>query len=157
MARLPKCPECEKEVEKVEGEFVKHSGKTYHIKCFEKFNIRKQHRSELIEYICQLKKIKMPTGFILKQIKEMEDDYGYTLKGIEMTLRYVHDTEKLASIDEAGIGIVQYYYTRAKEYNINLYKITQANAKINYDNTEITIYSTPPKQKEKKTIDIMGI
>lgn len=157
MARLPKCPECKNDVEKIEGEFIKHSSKTYHINCYQQFEIRKQHRSDLIDYICKLKKIKMPTGFILKQIKEMEEDYGYTLKGIEMTLRYVHDTEKLASMDEAGIGIVQYYYKRAKEYNINLYRIKQANAEINYDNTEITIYTSPPKQKAKKRINLEEI
>lgn len=163
MARLPKCPICDKEVEKIEGEFVKHSSKTYHNNCYQQFELRKQHRSELLEYICDLYNMKVPTGFILKQIKDLETDSGYTLKGIELSLRYFHEIEG-NSVESAnkkyttqGIGIVPYVYENAKKFYTNLQQLRSSNAQIDYSIDEETIISSPPKTRKKKLIDINQI
>jgi|GEM_PF-1556479 len=165
MARLPKCPECEKEVEKVEGEFVKHSGKTYHIKCFEKFEIRKQHRSELIEYICDLYKVPMVNGNILKQIKEFETQYNYTLKGIQMSLYYFHEIQGNPVLQDEdnkkyktrGIGIVSHIYEEAKRYFTKMQQIENSAKNIVINTEAEVIYIQPTKRKQKNFIDIEGI
>lgn len=165
MARLPKCPECEKEVEKVEGEFVKHSGKTYHIKCFEKFEIRKQHRSELLEYICDLYKVPMANGFITKQIKEYETQYNYTLKGIQMSLYYFHSIQGNPVIQDddnnnyksRGIGIVPHIYEEAKRYFIKMQQIQNSAENITINTVAEVVYIQPTKKRQKKFIDIKGI
>jgi hypothetical protein len=165
MARLPKCPICETEVEKVEGEFIKHSSKTYHINCYQQFEIRKQHRYELLEYICELYKVPMANGFITKQIKEYETQYNYTLKGIQMSLYYFHEVQGNPVQEDAdnmkyktrGIGIVPHIYEEAKRYFIKMQQVGKA-AQIEINNTPEIVYINPPTKREKrKLIDIEGL
>jgi hypothetical protein len=165
MARLPKCPMCEIEVEKVEGEFVKHSSKTYHIKCFEQFEIRKQHRYELLEYICELYKVPMANGFVTKQIKEYETQYGYTLKGMQMSLYYFHEIQGNPVIQDEdnnkyksrGIGIVPHIYDEAKRYFIKMQQIQNSAQNITINTVAEVVYIQPTKKRQKNFIDIKGI
>ncbi|PPB12931.1 hypothetical protein [Brevibacillus laterosporus] len=116
MARKPKCPKCDNEVEKDAA--VKHSSKHYHEECYATFIRDRDDRKELIEYTCQLYKTKAPSGMILKQIKEFVEVYGYTYKGITLTLKYFHDTRGNQSREGDGIGIVPYKYEEAKKFFI---------------------------------------
>jgi hypothetical protein len=165
MARLPKCPICETEVEKIEGEFIKHSSKTYHINCYQKFEIRKQHRYELLEYICELYKVPMANGFITKQIKEYETQYNYTLKGIQMSLYYFYfvlgnpiqeDADNM-KYKTRGIGIVPHIYEEAKRYFIKMQQIENSAKNIEINTVAEVIYLQPTKKKQKNFIDIEGI
>ncbi|WRN34798.1 hypothetical protein UM818_01800 [Staphylococcus aureus] len=48
----------------------------------------KQERKELIDFILELFDIEKPTGLILKQIKNLHEEYGYRYKAIALTLDY---------------------------------------------------------------------
>lgn len=164
MAKLPTCPICDKAINKAEEDHHIHSKKTYHINCFAKFELRKQHRLELLEYICDLYKIPVANGFILKQIKEYETQYNYTLKGIQMTLQFFHEisgnpigTTSAKYKNAKGIGIVPHVYDEAKDYFIRMQQIGKA-AQVEINNTTEVVYTKPPKQREKrKLIDIEGL
>ncbi|TWK86604.1 hypothetical protein CHCC20333_3463 [Bacillus paralicheniformis] len=73
-----------------------------------------EHRKELIKYICELYKIDAPTGMMLKQIKEFQEEYKYKLKGIELALRYFHETLGNPVREGDGLGIVPFIYEEAK-------------------------------------------
>lgn len=155
-ARAVKCPHCEKQLDRNTEPFVEHSKRYFHEKCFEYRDIRAKARAELIEYICYIHKIDKPSGFIVRQIKNFEDINGYTTRGMLTTLRYVHEIQGLP-VKGHGIGIIESFYEQAVRHYTNLFKVRDENAKINYDNKEKIIYTSPPKKREKKIIDIGGL
>lgn len=163
MARLPKCPVCEYQVDKDTQAHVKHSSKTYHEHCFQQFELRKQHRSDLHNYICELYGVSVPNPLILKQIKEFQEVNKFTLKGIELALRYFHDIQGnsvMSNKDDRiqGIGIVTWIYEEAKSHYIKMANITKKASESNFEANEDVIYIKPqPKKTRKDYIDIEGI
>ncbi len=156
--RAVKCPKCDKTLDRNTEPYVSHNGRHYHKLCYEQHDKQAQDRHELIDYICELYEIPVPNGYIFKQIKEFTDPpRNYTLKGIELTLRYFHDIKEEPVMKGAGIGIVEYFYNEARNYYINLANIQNGNSKISYDNKEEIVYTLPPKPRKKKMIDIGGI
>lgn len=154
--KKPKCPECEYQIDKDIEEHIVHSKKTYHVQCFKQFERRKEDRSDLHNYICELYRIDFPTVYMLKQIKDFQTEYNYTLKGIHLALVYFHEVKE-HPIDGKGIGIVPYIYTEARNYYIKLSEVNQHNMNIEFDNTVEIIYTTPPKQRKLKLIDLEEI
>jgi hypothetical protein len=155
MARQVKCPYCETQLDKDEA--YEYKKKYYHQKCFNEWQQEKEHRQQLIDYICKLYRIEVPSGMILKQIKDFQTDYKYKLKGMELALRYFHETLGNPVQQGAGIGIVPFVYEEAKNDYIKKMKITESLQ--NFEgNEEITVYIDPNKSKRKsKKIDIAAI
>lgn len=157
MARLPKCPICEKPVNKEVEEAIKHSSKTYHDICFKQFQTRKEHRESLINLICELHHLDVPSIMILKQIKDFEETYKFSYKGMEMTLRYFHHI-KNNPVDAKGIGIIPWKYDDARKFYEEMDRIRKHAAKVNFNNKEEVVYVKPStKKKRKDYIDIEGI
>lgn len=52
---------------------------------------------------------------MVRQIKEYQEEMGYTLKGMEMSLRYFHEVLENEA-DAKGIGIIPYVYEDAKRH-----------------------------------------
>lgn len=156
-SRTVKCPHCEQQLDRNVEPFIEHSSRFYHQECFSVRHADIQVRNNLIDYICKLQNLKQPSGYILKQIKNFEDDYGYTTQGMLTTLRFVHEVEGLPVMQGAGIGIIEYFYEKAVSYYTNLYNIKQNNAHVIYDNKEGIIYTSAPKKRMKKLIDIGGL
>ena len=120
MAKKVKCPLCNTMNDK---ENTKEISKRYYcIECAEKEEKRKEKTvdgwDELFNYICDLYNIDNPTGFMFKQIKDFRDNYNYTNKGILLTLKYYHETLGNEVKEDAGLGIVIYYYEKAKKHFI---------------------------------------
>lgn len=164
MARLPKCPVCEYQVDKDTQAHVKHSAKTYHEHCFHKFEMQKQHRIDLHAYICELYRIPVVNGFMLKQIKEFQEIYKFTLKGIELGLRYFHDiqgnsvSENNNDYKTRGIGIVPFIYEDAKSHYIAMANITKKASESQFEANEEVVYMKQLTKKIRKNyIDIEGI
>ncbi|WP_425203759.1 hypothetical protein [Priestia megaterium] len=124
MARKVKCPYCEEMVDKEEA--ISHQKRYYHDACLKEKEKSTQHRRELIEYICDLYKVDAPTGMMLKQIKEFENDFKYKLKGIELALRYFYDTLENNPREGEGIGIVPYVYEEAKRHYLKRQSIQKS-------------------------------
>lgn len=122
MARQVKCPMCSKLNNK---ENTTEINKRYY--CIECSEIKEKEKAkhiddweELFEYICELYNIKKPTGMMFKQIKEFRDTYGYTNKGIYLTLKYYYEVLDNEVKDDTGLGIVVYYYEKAKQHFIEI-------------------------------------
>lgn len=121
MTKQVKCPDCGMMNDKENT--IQHSNRYY---CKECYKIRSENvdgYKRLISYICKLYRIDKPTGIILRQIKEFKSDYKFTDDGIYMTLKYYYDLLDNAVIDGVGIGIVPYYYEKAKQQYLTLLKI----------------------------------
>jgi hypothetical protein len=155
VARLVKCPYCETQLQKEEA--YEYKKKYYHVKCFNEWQQEKEHRQQLIDYICKTFRIDAPTGMILKQIKDFQTDYKYKLKGMELALQYFHETLGNPVQQGSGIGIIPFVYEDAKNHYIKQQKIAESLQNLE-SNEEVTVYIDPNKNKRKsKKIDITAI
>lgn len=165
MARPVKCPYCNESFDRDTVEHEKHNNRYYHKECFKKHDKDAYEYKRLIEYICRIKNIQQPTGFITKQIKLMKDEKGYTNNSIFMTLYYMVDIlgEKFSSDLKIGIGAVEYRHAEAQKYFKDLVVTNKHNKEIdllsmleNYRQVKIE-----PREKktytERKEIDLGGL
>jgi uncharacterized protein Usg len=154
VARQVKCPYCEQQLNKEEAHEYKK--RYYHTTCFEQWRKEVDHRKELTDYITQLYGV-APTGMMLKQIKEFQEEYKYKLKGIELALRYFHETLGNRVQEGSGIGIVPFIYEEAKNHYIKRMKITESMHNLDKSG-ELLVYINPNQNKRKsKKIDISAI
>lgn len=154
MARLVKCPYCENKLDKdVAYEFKK---RYYHVECFETWRMEAGHRKELITYICDLYRMDAPTGMMLKQIKDFQEEYNYKLKGMELALRYFYETLDNKVREGDGIGIIPFVYEEAKSHYIKQQKIAESigNSK---DEEVVVFIDTHASKRKTKKIDISAI
>jgi predicted RNA-binding Zn-ribbon protein involved in translation (DUF1610 family) len=84
MARLSTCKGCGKKLQPEEKHI--HSSKTYCEECFKKIERDSTEYKQLIEFICNNYELEKPTGFMLKQIKELRTEYGYSYAAMTYTL-----------------------------------------------------------------------
>lgn len=153
MARQVKCPYCQDKLDKDEA--YEYKKRYYHHKCFETWELEKTHRKELMEYISVLYN-KPPSGLILKQIKDFQEEYKYKLKGMELALRYFHETLGNRPQENGGIGIIPFVYEEAKNHYIKQQKISESLS--NYKNEKVTVYiNTDTNKRKSKKIDIAAI
>ncbi|KFZ25962.1 MAG: hypothetical protein KQ78_01918 [Candidatus Izimaplasma bacterium HR2] len=74
-------------------------------------------RDSLYLFMCELFGYEYVVPRVRKQINEIMEEYKYTYKGIELTLDYIYRIEKMDKQKaNGGIGIVPYFYERAKEF-----------------------------------------
>lgn len=154
-----KCAYCNKNVKKSEA--VHHSSKYYHSECYAMFIKNRDDRAELIDYICCLYKINKPSGMILKQIKDFVEDYGYTYKGITLSLQYFHETLSNPIRKGDGIGIVVYVYEKAKDHYTQVLNAKKSLKKVDGEYVkQKTIHIKSPsiqKNNKNKIIDISSL
>lgn len=114
MTRLSTCKACNKKLQPSE-KFI-HSSKTYCESCYVKIKRDSEEYKQLIEYICVNYNINAPTGFMLKQIKEMKDECSYTYGGMTYTLWYCKDVIGKELLSKYGVALIRYYYDDASAY-----------------------------------------
>ncbi|ARC58807.1 hypothetical protein P5637_06965 [Bacillus paralicheniformis] len=153
MARRVKCPYCETYLDKDDA--IPYKKRYYHQNCFNTWKMEAEHRKELIKYICELYKIDAPTGMMLKQIKEFQEEYKYKLKGIKLTLRYFHETLGNPVREGDGLGIVPFIYEEAKADYLQKKAIEESveEAKKHKQKESIVII----KKQNRKNIKIVDI
>lgn len=172
MARLVKCPHCKEEDNK-DG-MIKKGRRYWHEECLEEHLIEieenkteediikerdKQERKELIDFILELFDIEKPTGLILKQIKNLHEEYGYRYKAIALTLDYFFNIQNHSTENARGIGIVPYVYDEASDFYKNLKRIEKQHKDIEETETKVvTIKKTKENKRRKhKTINMLEI
>lgn len=125
MARKVKCPTCKTLNDKENTE--KLDNRYYCLECAEKRKVEKNRNiddwDELFEYICDLYDIDVLTGMMFKQIKDFRTDYNYTNKGMYLTLKYYYEILDNEVKDNTGLGIIPYYYDRAKQHYIDILEV----------------------------------
>lgn len=139
-----KCKFCNKEINKLEDEYVQLSnGKYAHKKCAEIEEKREKTDYEKLEaYILELFNLEYINPRIKKQIKQYTEEYNFSYSGIQRTLEYFYKV-KQNSIEKSkgGIGIVPYVYKDAYNYYYSLWEAQQKNK-------DISVKSFIPKVKE---------
>jgi len=155
LARQVKCPRCQGTLSKEDA--LEHKKKYYHQECFETWRREGQDYEDLKSYICQLYRLDAPTGLMLKQIKEYKEELKYKYKGMELALRYFHETLGNRVQENSGVGIIPFVYEDAKSNYIKQQRIIESMKNLE-ENEEVTIYINTDKTKRKsKMIDISAI
>lgn len=153
---MVKCPHCEEKLPR--GEAVRHTnGRYYHKECYEEATKESKHYQELIEYICELYDIKKPTGMILMQIKRFKEEFDYTYKGMELTLRYFYEIMDNPIREGDGIGIIPYTYEEATEQYVQQMKINKSVDNLSKNKERIVYVSPSMKKQNNKLIDIESL
>ena len=159
MPKLSTCKDCSKKITKEEKYML--SGKAYCLSCYTKRKEKKpviNDRTKLIGVICEYLNIKVPTGLILKQLKEYVDQFDYTYPGIEYTLWYCKDVLNREFDSKYGIGIVKYQYENAEKYFLDSVKLEESIDKIDFNEIINNVSVRSLKNREvsdrKLTIDL---
>lgn len=156
-SRTVKCPHCSGQLDRNTEPFTEHSGRFYHQECYSVRFAEMEDRKRLIEYICKIQNIDRPNGYILKQIKNFQEGYGYSVKGMLTTLKYVHEVKEIPVLEGTGVGIIEYFYDKAYLYHVNLSKVRKSNSGQEINTGFEIIYSSPHRKRKKKMIDIEDI
>lgn len=148
MARLVKCVYCEKTINRDIEEFLQTPQKRYaHIQCDLEHQKEQKHRKELESYMIELLGDNINFGMLYKQIKNYQDDYGFSISGILGTVHYIVTVEGLNFSKSQGIGLVPYYYNKAKIYWARVKAANEAAQEIDYKLIKKEVYINPPQTK----------
>lgn len=149
MARKVKCPVCDKMNPK--DETVKLGNRYYCPACAEERNHQQLSDWDILfQYICWLYRIPNLTGQMYKQLKDYRDNWEYTDIGMYHTLRYYHEILGKPVKDDAGLGIIPYYYDRARAFIYKQYSLKQQYEQHVQDEKEIYVQRTQPERWKKR-------
>lgn len=141
-AKQVKCPVCGKMNNK--SETVIHNKRYYCPPCHEAKTQPKERTAwddlfDTIKYYYQA----VPTPLMYKQLKDYREKSKYTDTGMAYTLRYMYELKGLEVKQDAGLGLLAYYYDEAKAYYSELFHLEQV-AK-DFVNTEtLKVVQTKP-------------
>lgn len=124
MARLSTCKDCGNKITK-EDKYT-YSNKTYCKNCYDKKMKEKEQYDSLIKIICDKFNIDVPTGLILKQIKDYKEKFNYVYSGMTYCIWYSTDILKLKLDLKYGIAFVKFQYENAKDYYESQQKINKS-------------------------------
>lgn len=133
MARLSICKCCGKKLQLEEK--YSHASKTYCKECYKKILRDSDEYKQLIEFICVNYEIERPTGFMLKQIKDMRTEYGWSYASMTYTLWYCKEVLGKQLIEKYGIALVKHFYEEASDYYSQQEKIKEQIKKL--ENVEV--------------------
>lgn len=126
MARQVKCPKCGTMNNKEDTETM--NNRYYCKTCIEEIQAEKEASKGdwqiLFECICRIYDIKTLNGFMFKQLKQYRNEpYNYTDGGMYATLLYYYETLDNKVLEGTGLGIIPYYYDKARQHYINMSKV----------------------------------
>jgi|SRR6185312_4708854 len=156
---LVKCPHCKESVDRNTEEFQEHNKRYYHQDCFDFKHGEVIERDALHTYINILKGTKFPSSHILRQIKEFQEPpFNYTLRGMLTTLKFMYEVEGVTEKgDNTGIGLIEYYYNKAREHHTNLINISESVTNETFKTEKKIVRTAPPKPRVIDLIDIGGL
>ena len=155
--KSPKCKQCLEWVDKSLDDFTFKSGRYFHNSCMAQIESDTEHYKSLVDYVIALYQVSAPTGWMFKQIKEYKDKRGYTYIGMEYTLRFMYEVENVHLLEakDSGLGLIPFYYEKAKYYYANMAEIKASLRDVKIDNTpEICYVDRPSKKRRNKKINI---
>lgn len=103
--------------------------------CNEKVQREAEEYKALIDYICTGFRIKAPTGQQLKSIKEFKE-LGYSYSEIQYTIYYIYSVLRRKP-EGTSLGLVPFYYERAKEHYMLVQNAKRTARKISTE--EVTV------------------
>ena len=147
--RLRTCPKCKEKVNPLDVDAIDTDITTYHRACYESIQRQKKNREELLNYISLKYNVEFPTGFMLKQITDFHNKRGYSYKAMLVTLQYMFDVEKVATKEGVGLGLIPFYFEKAKSYHQKIRKAGNSAQNITIDNTVVKIKAVAPSRRTK--------
>lgn len=142
MARLATCKSCNKKLQQEER--YSHSSKIYCLECYQKIVRDSEEYKKLIEFICINYELEKPTGFILKQIKDMKTENSWSYAAMTYTLWYCKNVLGKQLLEKYGVALIKHYYDDAKDYYSQQEKMKDKMKKL--DNVEILTKVVKQKQ-----------
>lgn len=141
--RLVKCPSCGKQNWKADT--VEHSKRYYCKPCYAEKTKPKARTDwdDLFDMITFVYKQK-PTAMMYKQLKDYREKHKFTDIGMTYTLRYMYQVLNLNVKEDAGLGLILYYYEEAKKYYGELFRLKEVARQFERDEKEITIVIKEP-------------
>lgn len=141
MAHYVICKICGKRFDRDTEQGVKCGNRRYaHYECYpegEKVpllikNTEDEDLKKLKAYISKIYGKDVNWALVMKQIKEYQKEYNYSLSGILKSLVWFYEV-KGNSVEKSknGIGIVRFVYQEAFNYYYNLFLIKEQNKNVN--------------------------
>lgn len=171
---LVKCPYCNETFDASQIEFIQVGRRYAHKTCYDaaggektylKQEAKKQKTKEessdlanLKSYISVLYGSHANWPLIMKQIKDFQKK-GYSLTGIEKSLRYFYEVKHNKPSDSnGGIGIVEFCFQDAYNYYLAIFLANQQNENKNFIQTVKEYSIRPPKMRgtKQKLFDLGG-
>lgn len=147
--RLRTCPKCKEKVNPLDVESIDTDTATYHRDCYESIQRQKKNREELLNYISLKYNVEFPTGFMLKQITDYHNKRGYSYKAMLVTLEYMFDVEKVPTKEGVGLGLIPFYFEKAKSYHQKIRTAGDSAQNITINNTVVRIKAVAPSKRTK--------
>lgn len=153
MARLSTCKGCEKKITK-EEKFV-HSSKPYCKFCYDIKMKESEDYNSLLDTLKVCFEIDIPTGLMLKQIKDYKDQFKYVYSGMNYCLWYLKEIKQFKFEKKFGIAIIKYEYENAKAYFLQQQNIKKsANVKINDVSVVVKVNKHKSRVKDKLLLNL---
>lgn len=155
---LRTCPKCKEKVDPLAENALDTENATFHRDCYERIQREKKNRAELTNYISLKYNVEFPTGYMLKQITEFHDKRGYSYKAMLATLKFMFEVEKVPLKENVGLGLIPFYYERAKSYYSKLKVAGSSATNITINNKTVRITAIAEnKNRPRKSIDISSL
>lgn len=136
--RKVKCPACG--TMNVKSEAVEHNKRYYCPACFEAKNKPKPKNDWDYLYETIVKYYGNVTPVMFKQLKDYRElpQYRFTDIGMKLTLIYCHEILAKPVTDKHQLGVIPYYYDKAKAHYSEIYRIENvAKSFVSNETTEI--------------------
>lgn len=157
--RLRTCPKCKEKVNPLDIDSIDTDTSTFHRSCYEKIQRQKKNREELLNYISLKYNVEFPTGFMLKQIADYHNKRGYSYKAMLVTLQYMFEVEKVPTKEGVGLGLIPFYFEKAKSYHQKIRTAGNSAQNIVINNKAIRVKAVAPSNRRTKAgyIDLNSI
>lgn len=155
MARLSTCKGCRKKLQP-EEKYI-HASKTYCEECYKKIERESTEYKQLIKFICDNYELDKPTGFILKQIKELKIEYGYSYAAMAYTLWYCKEILNKSLIEKYGVALIKHYYDEAKDYYSQQEKLKEQINKLSDVKIKTKVVKKTSMNSNKKSASLIDL
>lgn len=113
VVRLLKCygEKCLKDnIKHPKENLVELGGKRYCQTCLIEHQKNKAERQKLYNYLCEMFEISVPTGHMMKQIKNFKEEYGISYREQLLTANYVFERTDLNPDPRYGVAFIGAYH-----------------------------------------------
>lgn len=156
--RLRTCPKCKEKVDPLAENAIDIENSTLHRECYERSKREKENLNNLLDYISLKYNIEFPTGYMLKQVSDYRNKRGYSYKAMLATLKYIFEVEKVPLKEGVGLGLIPFYFEKAKSYYAKIRTAGNSATNITINNTTVKIIAVAEnKRRSRKSIDISSL
>ncbi len=156
--KLRTCPKCKEKVDPLSPNAMDIEDTTLHRECYERTQREKENHKMLMDYISLKYNINFPTGYMLKQIGDFKNKRGYSYKAMLATLKFIFEVEKVPIKEGVGLGLIPFYYEKAKAYYSKLRTAGNSATNITINNTTVKIIAVAEnKRKSRMSIDLSSL